>query len=87
LFVVNGQKAATFTKLQSIEDQAVRRPVKFIAANIFVAGMTAGVAGGAAAVYILSDAERRDKLKDCAEKVGKTCKNLLNSKPGTGSFE
>ena len=39
-------------------------PVKFIAANIFVAGMTAGVAGGAAAVYILSDAERRDKLKE-----------------------
>ena len=61
--------------------------VKFIAANIFVAGMTAGVAGGAAAVYILSDAERRDKLKDCAEKVGKTCKNLLNAKPGTGSFK
>ena len=62
-------------------------PVKFIAANIFVAGMTAGLAGGAAAVYILSDSERRDKLKVCAEKVGKTCKNLLNSKPGTGSFE
>ena len=62
-------------------------PVKFIAANIFVAGMTAGVAGGAAAVYILSNAERREKVKDCAEKVGKTCKNLLNSKPGTGSFE
>jgi hypothetical protein len=62
-------------------------PVKFIAANIFVAGMTAGVAGGAAAVYILSDAERRHKLKDCAEKVGKTCKNLLNSKPDAGSFE
>ena len=49
--------------------------------------MTAGVAGGAAAVYILSDAERRDKLKDCAEKVGKKCKNLLNSKPDAGSFE
>ena len=62
-------------------------PVKFIAANIFVAGMTAGVVGGAAAVYILSDAERRDKLKDCAEKMGKTCKNLLNSKPDAGSFE
>ena len=62
-------------------------PVKIIAANIFVAGMTAGVAGGAAAVYIFSDAERRDKLKDCAEKVGKTCKNLLNSKPGSGPFE
>ena len=62
-------------------------PVKFIAANIFAAGMAAGAASGAAAVYILSDSERRDKLKDCAEKVRKTCKNLLNSKPGTGSFE
>ena len=87
MFVVNGQKAATFQRLQSIEEQPVLLPVKFIAANIFVAGITAGVAGGAAAVYILSDAERRDKLKVCAEKVGKTCKNLLNSKPGAGSFE
>ena len=87
MFVVNGQKAATFHRSQSIKEHPVLLPVKFIAANIFVAGMTAGVAGGAAAVYILSDAERRHKLKDCAEKVGKTCKNLLNSKPGTGSFE
>ena len=87
MFVVNGQKAAKFQRLQSIKDQPVLLPVKFIAANIFVAGITAGVAGGAAAVYILSDAERRDKLKDCAEKVGKTYKNLLNSKPDAGSFE
>ena len=87
MFVANGQQAATFQGLQSIKEQPVLLPVKFIAANIFVAGMTAGVAGGAAAFYILSDAERRDKLKDCAEKVGTTCKNLLNSKPGTGSFE
>jgi len=62
-------------------------PVKFIAANIFVVGMTAGAAGGAAAAYILSDPQRRDKLKDCVEKVGKACKNLLNAKPGAGSFE
>ena len=87
MFVVNGQKAATSLRVQLTKEQPVLLPVKFIAANIFVAGMTAGVAGGAAAVYILSDAERRDKLKDCAEKVGKTCKNLLNSKPDAGSFE
>ena len=87
MFVVCAQKAATSHLSQSIKEHPVLLQVKFIAANIFVAGMTAGVAGGAAAVYILSDAERRDKLKDCAEKVGKTCKNLLNSKPGTGSFE
>ena len=87
MFVVNGQKAATSYRPQLIKEQPVLLPVKFIAANIFVAGMTAGVAGGAAAVYILSDAGRRNKLKDCAEKVGKTCKNLLNSKPSSGSFE
>ena len=87
MFVVNGQKAATFHRSQSIKEHLVLLPVKFIAANIFVAGMTAGVAGGAAAVYILSDAERRDKLNDCAEKLGKTCKNLLNLKPDAGSFE
>lgn len=87
MFVVCAQKAATSHLSQSIKEHPVLLQVKFIAANIFVAGMTAGVAGGAAAVYILSDAERRDKLKDCAEKVGKTCKNLLNSKPDAGSFE
>ena len=87
MFIVNCEKAATSQRSQSIKEQPVLLPVKFIAANIFVAGMTAGVAGGAAAVYILSDVERRDKLKDCAEKVGKTCKNLLNSKPGAGPFE
>ena len=87
MFVVYGQKAATFQRLQSIKEQSVLLPVKFIAANIFVAGITAGLAGGAAVVYILSDADRRDKLKDCAEKVGKTCKNLLNSQPDAGSFE
>ena len=87
MFVVCGQKAATSKRSQSNKEQPVLLPVKFIAANIFVAGITAGVAGGATAVYILSDAERRDKLKDCAEKVGKTCKNLLNSKPDASSFE
>ena len=87
MFVVCGQKAATCKRSQSIKEQPVLLSVKFIAANIFVAGMTAGVAGGAAAVYILSDAERRDKFKSCTEKLGKTCKNLLNSKPDAGSFE
>lgn len=30
-------------------------PLKFVAANIFMAGVTAGAVGGAAAVYVLSD--------------------------------
>ena len=44
-------------------------PLKFVAANIFMAGVTAGAIGGAAAVYVLSDQQRREKLKDCAEKM------------------
>ena len=44
-------------------------PLKFVAANIFMAGVTAGAVGGAAAVYVLSDQQRREKLKDCAEKM------------------
>ena len=39
-------------------------PLKFVAANIFMAGVTAGAVGGAAAVYVLSDQHRREKLKD-----------------------
>ena len=35
-------------------------PLKFAAANIFLAGVTAGTIGGAATVIILSDAKRRD---------------------------
>ena len=38
-------------------------PLKFVAANIFMAGVTAGAVGGAAAVYVLSDQQRREKLK------------------------
>ena len=30
-------------------------PLKFVAENIFMAGVTAGAVGGAAAVYVLSD--------------------------------
>lgn len=47
-------------------------PLKFVAANIFMAGVTAGAIGGAAAVYVLSDQQRREKLKDCAEKCVRT---------------
>ena len=33
-------------------------PLKFVAANIFMAGVTAGAVGGATAVYVLSDQHR-----------------------------
>lgn len=54
-------------------------PLKFVAANIFMAGVTAGAVGGAAAVYVLSDQQRREKLKDCAEKMRANCKTKWNT--------
>ena len=36
-------------------------PIKFAAANIFLAGVTAGAVGGAATVIVLSDAKRREQ--------------------------
>ena len=56
-------------------------PLKFVAANIFMAGVTAGAVGGAAAVYIMSDQQRREKLKDCADKMRKNCMSKWNTKP------
>ena len=46
-----------------------------------MAGVTAGALGGAAAVYVLSDQQRREKLKDCAEKIRANCKTKWNKKP------
>ena len=56
-------------------------PLKFVAANIFMAGVTARAVGGAAAVYVLSDQQRREKLKDCAETMRTNCKTKCNTKP------
>ena len=56
-------------------------PLKFVAANIFLAGVTAGAVGGAAAVYVLYDQQRREKLKDCADKMRANCKTMWNTKP------
>ena len=61
-------------------------PVKFVAANIFLAGVTAGAVGSAAAVIVLSDAKRREQLKDCADKMRDNCKTMFNMKPKTDSF-
>ena len=55
-------------------------PFKFLAANIFMAGVTAGALGGAAAGYVLSDQQRREKLKYCAEKMRANCKTKWNTK-------
>jgi len=55
--------------------------LKFVAANIFMAGVTAGAVGGATAVYVLSDQQRREKLKDCADKMRANCTTMWNTKP------
>ena len=49
-------------------------PIKFIAANIFISGMTAGAVCGAIAVYTLSDPERLNRLNDFAKEMCKSCK-------------
>ena len=56
-------------------------PLKFVVANIFMAFVTAGALGGAVAVYVLSDQQRREKLKDCADKMRDNCKSTWNTKP------
>ena len=61
-------------------------PLKFAAANIFLAGVTAGALGGAATVIILSDAKRRDHLKYFAEKMRNNCKTKFNLKPTRDNF-
>ena len=58
-------------------------PIKFAAANIFLAGVTAGAVGGAAAVIVLSDTKRREQLKQCADKMRENCKTKFNMKPTT----
>ena len=52
-----------------------------------MAGVTAGAVGGAAAVYVLSDAQRREKLKDCTDKVRDNCNTSWNTKPTVPTAE
>ena len=49
-------------------------PLKFITANIFITGMTAGVVCGALAVYALSNSKRVNRLNDYANELCKGCK-------------
>jgi len=48
-------------------------PIKFIAANIFISGMTAGAVCGAIAVYTFSDLERLNRLNNYAKEMCKGC--------------
>ena len=49
-------------------------PIKFIVANFFLLGMTAGAVCGAIAAYTLSDPERLNRLNDYAKEMCKGCK-------------
>ena len=62
-------------------------PAKFILVNLVMAGVATGAVGAATAVYFLSDPERREKAKNCADKIGASCKKLLSENSKTGSFE
>ena len=60
-------------------------PAKFIVVNLFMAGIATGAVGAATAVYFLSDPERREKAKNCADKIGATGKKLLSENSKTSS--
>ena len=49
-------------------------PIKFIAANSFLSGMTAGAVCGAIAAYTLSNTERQKRLNDYDKEMCKGCK-------------
>ena len=61
-------------------------PVKVVAVNIFLAGVTAGALGSAAVVIVLSDAERREQLQDCRDKMRDDCRTMFSMKSKTDSF-
>ena len=60
--------------------------VKFVAIDIFLAGVTAGALGSAAVVIVLSDAKRRKRLQDCADKMRDDCRTMFNMKLKNDSF-
>lgn len=61
-------------------------PLKFAAASVLLAGVTADAIGSAATFIMLSDAKRRDHLKYCADKIRNNCKMKFNIKPISDSF-
>ena len=59
-------------------------PVKFISANIFITGVTAGAVCGAIAVHTLSDPERLNRLNDYAKELCKGRKKKFEPKSNPG---
>lgn len=62
-------------------------PAKFIVVNLVIAGVATGAVGAATVVYFLSDPERREKAKNCADKIGANCKKLLIENSKTSSYQ
>tara|TARA_B100001057_G_scaffold129369_2_gene128437 strand:- start:2723 stop:2920 length:198 start_codon:yes stop_codon:yes gene_type:complete len=62
-------------------------PKKFIAASIFMTAATGGAVCSVAAIYILAKPERVNRLTDCAEKMSKGCKKLLDPRSNLGVHE
>ncbi|MAI17311.1 MAG: hypothetical protein CBC71_00435 [Rhodobacteraceae bacterium TMED111] len=60
---------------------------KLIVANLVMAGVATGAVGAATAIYFLSDPERREKAKNCADKISANCKKLLCENSKTSSYE
>ena len=61
-------------------------PIKVVAVNIFLTGVTAGALGSAAVVIVLYDAKRRERLQDCADKMRDDCRTMFNMKLKNDSF-
>ncbi len=62
-------------------------PAKLIVANLVMAGVATGAVATATALYFLSDPERREKAKTCADKISADCKKLLCENSKTSSYE
>ena len=62
-------------------------PAKLIVANLVMAGVATGAVATATAIYFLSDPERIEKAKNCADKIRANCKKLLCENSKTSSHE
>ncbi len=62
-------------------------PAKFIVLNLVIAGAATGAVGAATAIYFLIDPERREKAKNCADKISANCKKLLGENSKKSSYQ
>ena len=74
LFIASVIWSAKSYVRKSYEEIKMLLPIKFLAASIFVSGMTAGAVCGAVVGYTFSSPERVNRLKDYVKKVSEACK-------------